>query len=67
MRKLFALLSVATVLTLASCGAKSEESATAVDSTAAADTTVVVPADTTVTDTTVVAPADTTVKAVEAK
>lgn len=56
MRKLFALLSVATVLTLASCGAKSDESAAAVDSTAA-DTTAVVPvADTTavVADTTVV-------------
>ena len=43
MRKLFALLSVATVLTLASCGAKSDESAAAVDSTAT-DTLAVVPA-----------------------
>lgn len=67
MRKLFALLSVATVLTLASCGAKSEESAAADTTAVVADTTVAVPADTTVTDTTVVAPADTTVKAVEAK
>ena len=33
MRKLFALLSVAAVMSLASCGAKSDESATAADST----------------------------------
>lgn len=34
MRKLFALLSVAAVMTLASCGAKSEESAATTDSLA---------------------------------
>jgi hypothetical protein len=43
MRKLFALLSVATVMTLASCGAKSDESAAAADSVVT-DTTTTVPA-----------------------
>lgn len=59
MRKLFALLSVAAVMTLASCGAKSEESAATTDSLAV-DTTAVVPAaDTTaVVDSAAVAPAD---------
>ncbi|MDB5255306.1 MAG: hypothetical protein JWM14_1 [Chitinophagaceae bacterium] len=61
MRKLFALLSVATVMTLASCGAKSDESAATADTTAAVDTLTAVPADTTASvDTTAVAPADTT-------
>jgi hypothetical protein len=66
MRKLFALLSVATVLTLASCGAKSNESAATTDSMAV-DTVSVVPADTMVVVDTIVVAADTTVKATEVK
>ena len=42
-RKLFALLSVATVITLASCGAKTDESAATTDSLAV-DTVATVPA-----------------------
>ncbi len=59
MRKLFALLSVATVITLASCGGESKE-VTSTDSTAVVADTMVVVADTAVVADTTVA-VDTTV------
>jgi hypothetical protein len=68
MRKLFALLSVATVITLASCGGSKHEEAAATDSMAVDSTTVVPMADSTAApaaDST--AHADSTVKATEAK
>ncbi len=65
MRKLFALLSVATVMTLASCGAKSGESAAAADTLVAVDTMTVVPADTVVIIDTIAGASD-TIKAVPA-